>query len=32
MELDKLRILLLDDDEVDRMAISRYIQKEDLPY
>jgi HD-GYP domain-containing protein (c-di-GMP phosphodiesterase class II)/FixJ family two-component response regulator len=32
MELDKLRILLLDDDEVDRMAISRYIQREDLPY
>ncbi len=32
MESDKLRILLLDDDEVDRMAISRYVQKENLQY
>ncbi len=32
MEQDKLRILLLDDDQVDRMAIQRYTEKEGLPY
>lgn len=32
MEQEKLTILLLDDDEVDRMAIKRYVEKEALPY
>jgi PAS domain S-box-containing protein len=32
MYQERLKILLLDDDEVDRMAIGRYIQKENLPY
>jgi HD-GYP domain-containing protein (c-di-GMP phosphodiesterase class II)/FixJ family two-component response regulator len=32
MELDKLRILLLDDDEVDRMAVKRLVEKDGLPY
>jgi putative nucleotidyltransferase with HDIG domain/PAS domain S-box-containing protein len=32
MEQEKLRILLLDDDEVDRMAIRRHAEREGLPY
>ena len=32
MENKRIRILLLDDDEIDRLAVQRFIQREQLPY
>lgn len=32
MPEERIRILLLDDDEIDRLAIQRFVQREKLPY
>ncbi|MRR10007.1 response regulator, partial [bacterium] len=29
---ERIKILLLDDDEIDRLAVQRYVQRERLPY
>ncbi|MDI6740241.1 MAG: HD domain-containing protein [Candidatus Edwardsbacteria bacterium] len=32
MPEEKIKILLLDDDEIDRLAVQRFVQREQLPY
>lgn len=32
MPEERIKILLLDDDEIDRLAVQRYVQRERLPY
>ncbi len=32
MPEERIKILLLDDDEIDRLAVQRFIQREQLPY
>jgi PAS domain S-box-containing protein len=32
MPEERIKILLLDDDEIDRLAVQRYVEREQLPY
>jgi len=32
MDEEKIKVLLVDDDEIDRLAIQRFVQREGLPY
>ena len=32
MEPTRTKLLLIEDDEVDRLAFDRFVEKEDLPY
>ncbi len=32
MDSEKIRVLVIDDDDIDREAVERYVRKNDLPY